>query len=222
MNKQLTNDESSTFKEEKIEVNPYQSPMGDESSGVLKENEGILTKKTLIVLGTIILTIMMIFVITLTSLLYPTNQKVSGKWESKTSESMDLAIADGYMVLNVGSLSLPQSMKISFEGTLKANGMNSYKLVDLSSFVTIKKADISQEELAEIRSSKDVYVVDSEGPKVLRLQYTKAGLSHLLGSDSGERYFTFLREGVWFGEEPLLYLNNSKLSEERMLFKKVK
>lgn len=185
------------------------------------EDEKLFRKKNFIILGISLLTTLILFGIMLIILLYPFSYKISGPWQAKmASDTMALEVKDGHVILNVGHLSLDKAMTISFEGKLRGSSMNAYELTELKTFVTIEKKELAKNELSLIRNKEDTYVVDSETTEQLRLQYTQKGQAYLLGEENGERYFSFVREGVWFGESPLLYLNNSLLAEGRILFQK--
>lgn len=186
------------------------------------EDETLFNKRTIQLLaGCLVLTIM-VFALVLGSLLYPSAKKVSGEWEtSKLDQLMGLTVKNGHAVLEVGHLTLPKAMSVSFEGELLGKGMNSYGLKELVAFVTVDKTEMASNDLKELRDNKEQFEIETETDTKLRLKYTVAGLTYLLGDENGERYFQFTREGVWFGEEPLLYLNNSQLAEDRILFRKI-
>lgn len=186
------------------------------------EAADLFSKKNFWILGVSMLVAALLFSATLLALLYPFMSKVSGQWQTTSlTEEMQLAVKGKQAVLTVGNLSLPTSMTISFEGELNGTRMNTYQLTGVKAYVSIMKKELATDELAAIRANTDLYTIEKETPAELRLAYTKAGLAFLLGDDANERYFSFVREGIWFGEAPLLYLNNSLLSEERILFKQI-
>lgn len=217
-------DKATDIVTEKIDTEeemPIIVEFNDDDEGEFIDDEKLFSKKNFIILGISLLTTLILFGITLVILLYPFSYKVSGQWQAKlAADTMELEVNDGHAILNAGHLSLDKAMTISFEGKLRGSSMNAYELTKLKSFVTIEKKELPEKELSLIKNNKEIYMVDSETTDQLRLQYTPEGQAYLLGEENGERYFSFVREGVWFGESPLLYLNNSLLAEGRILFQK--
>lgn len=153
--------------------------------------------------------------------LYPFTSKIAGDWQRDSgTDSMNVSVEGDQLTLNVGNLSLPKDMQISFKGKVLGSGINVYRLTNINAYLRIDKTTFPVEKLEIIRKNQELYTVDAETADYLILHYSKKGLASLMDDQNSERYFKFYRETDGFLGKPILYLNNSRLAEERILFNK--